>query len=154
MTRHTPQHGWTCFHCGETFTRESEAADHFGHSQLQEAACIVRVQHGGERGLLAALRKSECELVDALNAIHDETLTAYQQMRAQQGRHSEALRIAEEAGYERGLADMRKELSAAIDNRAFNRDGSGVNPPPDPSRVPSPPPPPPPPLKYRPGDKL
>lgn len=25
-----PEHGWTCFHCGETFTTPGSARDHWG----------------------------------------------------------------------------------------------------------------------------
>ena len=29
-----PTHGWTCFHCGETFTTEASAREHFGSSPV------------------------------------------------------------------------------------------------------------------------
>ena len=55
-----PQHGWTCYHCGETFTTPGSARDHFGESPAAVAGCIIKV--GEERGLLMALRKAEAEL--------------------------------------------------------------------------------------------
>lgn len=52
-----PAHGWTCFHCGETFTTEGAARDHFGARPEDTAAC--RIKAGEERGLLATLRRAE-----------------------------------------------------------------------------------------------
>lgn len=36
-----PRHGWTCFHCGETFRTERGAALHFGEQPGQVARCIA-----------------------------------------------------------------------------------------------------------------
>jgi hypothetical protein len=55
-----PAHGWTCFHCGETFTTPSSARDHFGCEPCADPACRIKV--GEERGLVMALRKAEVEL--------------------------------------------------------------------------------------------
>jgi len=55
-----PPHGWTCFHCGETFTTVGAAGDHFGNFQYTEPAC--RIKNGNEKGLLMAFRKMEDEL--------------------------------------------------------------------------------------------
>lgn len=52
-----PQHGWTCFHCGETFTKLGCAADHFGDDQLQQPACVLKLVNG-DRGLVMELRKA------------------------------------------------------------------------------------------------
>lgn len=52
-----PVHGWTCFHCGETFTTYGGARDHFGADQLKDPACRIKV--GEERGLVMALRRAE-----------------------------------------------------------------------------------------------
>lgn len=62
-----PEHGWTCYYCGETFTTVGVARDHFGATPAQEPGCLIdyRVQYerGGVpehgRGLLIALRKAE-----------------------------------------------------------------------------------------------
>ena len=111
-----PAHGWTCFHCGETFTEFREARDHFGYDETSEAAC--RVKAGAERGLLAALRKAENELADAWLQINSESSDAVRAMYAQAGRHFQQIQTAEEAGYERGLRDgmrMRREELAEID---------------------------------------
>lgn len=62
------KHGWTCFHCGETFTTFGAARDHFGATPEAEIGCLInKVRPGEERGLLMALRKSEA-IVEALRA--------------------------------------------------------------------------------------
>lgn len=59
-TYNTPPHGWTCFHCGDTFTTPGAARDHFGFNPSSDPACRIKV--GAERGLLMALRKAEALL--------------------------------------------------------------------------------------------
>ena len=61
-TYQKPAYGWTCFHCGETFTTEGSAGDHFGAKPHAEPGCMIRVQYGEERGLQIALRKAEAEI--------------------------------------------------------------------------------------------
>lgn len=56
-----PEHGWTCFHCGETFTTVGSAEDHFGPTPRSEPGCIIKVKLGEERGLQMELRKVETE---------------------------------------------------------------------------------------------
>lgn len=65
-TYEPPAHGWTCFHCGETFTVWGEARDHFGETQGATAGCLIArvpLETGAARevgrGLLMALRKKE-----------------------------------------------------------------------------------------------
>jgi hypothetical protein len=106
-----PLHGWTCFHCGETFKTVGAARDHFGFDPSSEPACRIKV--GAERGLVMALRKAEQELAEAWNAIHNESTEAAKSYRAQAARHREQMILAEEAGYERGLRDG----SASSDTR-------------------------------------
>ena len=98
-----PPHGWTCFHCGETFTTVGAARNHFGFDPSAEPGCRIKV--GAERGLLRALRKAEQELAAAWAIIHGESsefAVAYQR---QAERHAAQLTEAEELGYERGLKD-------------------------------------------------
>lgn len=52
-----PSDGWTCFHCGETFTTWVGARDHFGATPGDRAACLIKL--GDERGLVMELRKAE-----------------------------------------------------------------------------------------------
>lgn len=107
-TYEKPAHGWTCFHCGETFTTVGGARTHFGAAQTAEPGCLIRVSVGGERGLLMALRDAEARLAKYM----DEDTDLHRAMYAMQGRHVDQLRVAEEAGYERGLRD-----AAALTNR-------------------------------------
>lgn len=104
-----PPHGWTCFHCGETFTTVGTARTHFGATPDAEPGCLVRVGLGPERGLLAALRKAEEDCREAWRAVHEESTEAYRALYAAQTRHGEALRDAEELGYARGLRDAAAE---------------------------------------------
>ena len=64
-----PEHGWTCFFCGETFKKYGAALDHFGaRPDAAPAGCLLKVQPGEERGLLMALRKTE----EALRALMEK----------------------------------------------------------------------------------
>lgn len=57
-----PEHGWCCFHCGETFTTPGSARNHFGATPAGVPGCIIKA--GDERGLLMALRKVEAQLAE------------------------------------------------------------------------------------------
>lgn len=65
-----PEHGWTCFHCGEVFKKFGAARDHFGERPHGEAACQIKAGH--ERGLVMALRKAEAALAAAKEEQTDE----------------------------------------------------------------------------------
>jgi hypothetical protein len=64
-----PALGWTCFHCGETFTTHDLARDHFGSTPDRVPGCIIQV--GGERSLLIALRSSEEQLDRVVAALRE-----------------------------------------------------------------------------------
>ncbi len=64
MTYQQPKHGWTCFHCGETFKKFGAARDHFGEDIEGSAGCQIKA--GEERGLLMALRKCQKNYSDLL----------------------------------------------------------------------------------------
>lgn len=105
-TYNAPVGGWTCFHCGENFKTPGSARDHFGFEPSADPACRIKV--GAERGLLMALRKAE-EEIDRRRSDDGPAIAAVvDEMRRMQSRHSDALRDAEQAGFERGVADMRK----------------------------------------------
>lgn len=108
--REVPEHGWTCFHCGETFTQEHEARCHFGDDETSDTACRIVARH--ERGLLEALRRAERDAANAMEAIHNECTDAAKAYHAQLARHNEQLREVEEHAYEKGLYD-RKHVAAA-----------------------------------------
>ncbi|EQB03876.1 hypothetical protein [Sphingobium sp. HDIP04] len=94
---------WRCFHCGETFTDAHLARLHFGRDETSEAACIIKA--GAEGSLLKALRDAEEQADDAIQRMHDESTDAAKAFHQQRCRHNQALIAAEEAGYEKGLAD-------------------------------------------------
>lgn len=56
-TYQKPAHGWTCFHCGDTFTTFGSARDHFGATPAEVPGCIIKAGH--ERHLLMELRKAQ-----------------------------------------------------------------------------------------------
>lgn len=62
----SPAHGWTCFHCGETFGNQGAAALHFGGTPEATAGCLLKVRRGEEAGLLYAVRVAEQERGEAL----------------------------------------------------------------------------------------
>ncbi len=97
-----PSQGWTCFHCGDHFTTPGAAQDHFGNTPMADPACRIKV--GEERGLVMALRRAEAEL-ERYRADDSDMAREMHGMRAA---HTVALRDAEQLGYDRGLADMRK----------------------------------------------
>ena len=65
-----PEHGWTCFHCGETFKKYGAARDHFGGSIDGPAGCQIKA--GEEKGLLMVLRKAEAEVAELLFKLHNQ----------------------------------------------------------------------------------
>lgn len=98
---------WRCFHCDEVFTDRSVAEDHFGLSEQQLPACVIKA--GAERSLVRALRNAEQAASDAMFMLHNETSDAAKAYFAQTARHNAALQAAEEAGYERGLTNARPD---------------------------------------------
>ena len=52
-----PRHGWTCFHCGETFTDFIAAREHFGCRPWCKTACTM-----SSDDLLQELRRTEALL--------------------------------------------------------------------------------------------
>lgn len=104
---------WTCFHCGETFTTRGHARNHFGFDPSCDPACRIKI--GAERGLVMALRKAEADCEELRRLLHDETCEAYRLYAAQTTRHRDQIMSAEEAGYEKGLADGREEADRASD---------------------------------------
>jgi hypothetical protein len=69
----TPEHGWTCFHCGDHFPGtmggEKSARAHFGNTPDARPACIIK----GDFGLLRALRYAEREAARWRSDVHNET---------------------------------------------------------------------------------
>ena len=118
-----PAHGWTCFHCGETFLQAGAARDHFGATPQNTAGCLIdrvaleigtNTQRG--RGLQMALRKVE-----------QDNATLQQRIKAQAGELADMgvyaddaqrvvqteVRKREQAEHERDTA--RAALAAVVD---------------------------------------
>lgn len=103
-----PAHGWTCFHCGDTFKTPGSARLHFGADPMKDPACQIKTLE--ERGLLMALRKVEGEL----ETYRTEDTELHRQIHAMSSDHSQALIREEERGYAKGLHDGRHETSDQI----------------------------------------
>jgi hypothetical protein len=43
LTYPMPAHGWTCFHCGETFRVIAAARNHFGETPVNAAHCLSKL---------------------------------------------------------------------------------------------------------------
>lgn len=97
-----PAHGWTCFHCGETFHASGLAEAHFGHHVDGEPACRLNRK---ERGLAFQLREAEQQL-ERYRMEDSNTDRAMHAMRAD---HAVALIREEEKGYAKALADIRAQ---------------------------------------------
>lgn len=93
-----PDHGWTCFHCGEhfpsTFKGQQSARIHFGDSPIEQPACLIDAR--AFRAMQDLLKRYQSEDTE----LHREIF----RMRAQ---HATALRDEEEKGYSRGLREGR-----------------------------------------------
>lgn len=112
-TYEAPPHGWTCFHCGDTFSPDfagqRAARNHFGADPGAEAACRIK---GREGGLLLALRVQQAEVQRLLSVINNEDSETDRAMQRMKSEHATALRRAEEDGYARGLRDARAEATS------------------------------------------
>lgn len=102
-----PAHGWTCFHCGETFTTPGSARDHFGFEPSVDPACVIKV--GEERGLAMELRRVEAKYMKLLEETCDEGGAVAREFYALGAKHEIEKRKAEEDGYRKGLRDGRNE---------------------------------------------
>lgn len=96
----TPAHGWTCFHCGETFpgnmAGQIAARLHFGASIHDEPKCQISAHRLRSMELqLRRYREEDTDLHRALHRLESE--------------HATALRREEEKGYARGLRDAKAE---------------------------------------------
>lgn len=104
----TPRHGWTCYHCGETFTTPGAAAFHFGAKPDATPGCLLKVKVGDERGWLIEIRKLEAERDELLRERCAEDSELHRALQAKEADMQVAVRRAEEQGYARGLADAKK----------------------------------------------
>lgn len=95
----TPEHGWTCFHCGEhfapTFAGHQAARHHFGDGPTEDPSCRINARQF--RALQDLTRRYQSEDTELHREIH-----------RLQADHATALRREEEKGYSRGLEDAKK----------------------------------------------
>lgn len=104
-----PEHGWACFHCGETFMFEHHARVHFGGTPDADPGCVLRMQPG-EAPLLRKIRALEYRIGERdaeLARFREEDGPKDRELAALRCDHAIALRDEEEKGYARGLADGR-----------------------------------------------
>lgn len=99
--------GWTCYHCGEHFVTHTHAKLHFGtpHSGAQPA-CIIKA----EQGLVKYIRELELRLGKAM----EEDSDILRDLALQRCEKANAVAVAEELGYSRGLKDYT-ELAAQLE---------------------------------------
>lgn len=90
-----PAHGWTCFHCGETFYHATAARLHFGAGVHDEPKCQISAHK---------VRAMEAEL----NRYREEDTDLHREIARLKSDHATALRREEEKGYARGLEDAKK----------------------------------------------
>lgn len=93
----TPVHGWTCFHCGETFPGDlagsRKAREHFGPTPDRDPSCTISARK---------LRLLE----DQLARYRSEDTDLHREIARLRSDHAAALRAEEEKGYARGLRDV------------------------------------------------
>jgi hypothetical protein len=70
-TYDAPKHGWTCFHCGETFRTSFGAKVHFGADPSAKPGCMMKVNKGTEHAFLAELREAEDQLIHVRKKVLD-----------------------------------------------------------------------------------
>lgn len=107
-----PEHGWTCFHCGETFMHENPARNHFGGSIDAVPGCILRMQPG-EHALLRKIRWLEAQNRELLQRQSEEDTKLHREIHRIKAEHETALRREEEQGFLRGL-DAAKRYPETI----------------------------------------
>lgn len=101
-----PAHGFTCFHCGDTFHSVKGAREHFGETPDEQPGCVLKLSHG-ERGLLAVIRAQYFEL----QRYREEDQPIIREIYALGAKHGRELIAAEQRSYDKGLADGRAEAA-------------------------------------------
>lgn len=102
---------WTCFHCGDVFTDEAEAREHFGDTMDDEPICQVTAER---------YRAVEREL-DMYRNESDATSKTFYDIGH---RAAVAEREAEQKGYDRGIADAKAHPHELGLVKAENRNGT------------------------------
>ena len=105
-TFNVPEHGFTCFHCGDTFHTVKSAREHFGNDINDEPGCVLKLM-GGDKGLLGLVRLQYAKL----DQYRMEDQPIMRELYSLGAKHSRELIEAEQKGYDRGLSDGRIYLS-------------------------------------------
>lgn len=92
---------WRCFYCDEVFTTRKHAAEHFGADETCTTACLL--SHEGH--LVRHIRNLESQL----SRRRDDDSDVMRAMMALEGAHATALVRAEEAGYAKGVSEMKAQ---------------------------------------------
>lgn len=99
VTNPVPEHGWTCFHCGDhfpaTFAGQQAARLHFGDHPMEDPACRINA-------------KQFRAMQDLVRQWEDENMPIQREMARMRSDHATALIREEEKGYARGLEDARR----------------------------------------------
>jgi len=95
-----PDHGWTCFHCGETFKSIGKARDHFGVMPTETPICVIGAKWGGLPGYIRDLQRE-------LDRYREEDQPIMREIYALGAKHSREIIDAEQRGYDRGFTDGR-----------------------------------------------
>lgn len=96
---------WRCFFCDEVFTRSQDAAKHFGCDDACEVdipACKLAAHEGH---LLTYIRKLE----NKLRRYVTEDSDIQRALMALESDMAEKVRMAEDRGYAKGVADMKAQ---------------------------------------------
>ncbi len=120
-----PAHGWTCFHCGETFIHTIAARCHFGLGPDYVPGCVDRLtpEEYKRRAALIRLDIAEADIRQAAARAEEAP-----RLMAMQTDHAAALRREEETGYARGLRDERERCLRIITRiKAGLRNGGARN---------------------------
>lgn len=92
---------WRCFHCDTVFLNPKHAAEHFGEDEGSLPACKLTNSEGH---LITYIRKLEKELA----AHRREDSDVLRAMYAKESEQTEAVRRAEERGYDRGVQEAKR----------------------------------------------
>ena len=96
---------WRCFHCDEVFTEHKAAQEHFGHSVLCVPVCQI---------YSTTIRNMEREIRD----YRQEDTALHRQIENLKSEHAQAVRRAEELGYDRGIREAGR-LGGSYKNTNF-----------------------------------
>lgn len=101
-----PEHGFTCFHCGEVFLTFKSAKLHFGSYPNADPGCIVKL-NARDNELLWLVREQNAEI----SSYRENDQPIMRELYALGAKHTSELMAAEERGYERGLKDGQTYLA-------------------------------------------